>query len=103
MLGLSEILITLRQPRYILVVNIGWAILLGSLFAKIWPRFGARRARASGVGDLIPTLGIASYRQTFVWRTDVSLFQGILARLPQRSPDTHQYFHGTGRCVLGTG
>ena len=81
MLGLSE---HPHYPsdRYSLVVSIGWSILLGGLFAEVWPRLQARRALIFVLALLLPTLGLMSYRQTLVWRTSTALFQHILAHLP---------------------
>ena len=70
------------SDRYSLVVTIGWAIVLGGLFAKIWPNPQARRVLLVALVFLLPTLGVLSYRQMFVWRTSPALFQHILAHLP---------------------
>ena len=78
MLGLSE---RHHYPtdRYSLVASIGWSILLAGTFVRFWPQLQARRVLLAALAVLLPTLGVMSYRQCFVWQTSTGFFRHILA------------------------
>jgi protein O-mannosyl-transferase len=70
--------------RYSLIPNLCWAVLLAGLFLKLWPNARIRRPLFLTVAIVAGLLGAMSYRQTFIWTSNVSLFREILARMPDR-------------------
>jgi hypothetical protein len=78
--------------RYSLVVSIGWSVLAAGWFWKLWPSVRRRRLALTVAGVMIALLGVMSYRQTFIWRTNGSLFNHIIARLGDDPHRTGIYF-----------
>lgn len=68
--------------RYSMLVNIGWAIVLATLFLKCWSDTPARRFVCSAVAVVVLVLSVMSWRQTAVWRTNDAFFHALLERLP---------------------
>jgi tetratricopeptide (TPR) repeat protein len=62
-----------------MTVGICWAVLLGGGFAKWWPQVRARQILQVGTAVLLALLSVMSYRQTFLWQTNVGFFTQLLA------------------------
>lgn len=69
--------------RYGLLTGIGWAVLLGAGFVTLGTRAAGRRGIGVAAVVLLAGLGWLSYRQTFVWQNSLTLFEHILAHLPE--------------------
>ncbi len=83
MLGLSEHP-HFPSDRYSLAVSISWSVLLAGVLMRFWPQLQIRRALIALLAILIPLLGVMSYRQTFVWQTNIGLFRRLILEIGGR-------------------
>lgn len=77
--------------RYAHLTTVGFYVLLAAGVVQAWERVSVkmRTGIVLGLTVLAMTLGWTSYRQSFIWRDDLSLWRSVAERYPGRSAIVH--------------
>lgn len=98
-LGVAQSGVQIAADRYSYLACLPFPLLLGAGFGRFAPASTAGRVARVLALAVVATLGVLTWRQTFVWRDSLSFWNHVLALAPEHWYGHHMrgiYFYETG-------